>query len=146
MFGVVEDDFYGLVGRIVLVAALLEDRPYVLYGQLAIKPPDKLVTALDSVTNLDKLAGAPDTQLISESRKLLHRFWPDYREEAEAFFATPDDIEVFAYSANNRAASGDGARHARRTLKGKTPDRVMSIEEGQQFIRDLARRWLDSLS
>lgn len=34
MSGAVDEDFFGLVGRIVLVAALLEKRLYVLYSQL----------------------------------------------------------------------------------------------------------------
>jgi hypothetical protein len=85
MFGAVDDDFYGLVGRIALVAALLEDRLYVLYGQLALKPQDEPATAHEIATTLDRLAGAPGTQLVGECRKLLHRFWPDYRDEAEVF-------------------------------------------------------------
>lgn len=55
-----------------------------------------------------------------------------------------DDHDVFGYSANHPDASGSGARHARRPPTAP-PGRVMSIEEGQQFIRDLARRWLGSL-
>jgi hypothetical protein len=57
-----------------------------------------------------------------------------------------DDLNVFGYTANNPAASGDDARHARRKLKGAIPNRTMTIEEGQAFIRDLARLWLDSLT
>jgi len=57
---------------------------------------------------------------------------------------TADDHEVFGYSANHPDASGTDARHARRPPT-TLPSRVMSIEEGQQFIRDLAHRWLDSL-
>ena len=57
---------------------------------------------------------------------------------------TADDHDVFGYSANHPDASGTDARHARRPST-TSPSRVMSIEEGQQFIRDLARRWLDSL-
>jgi hypothetical protein len=85
MFGAVEDDFYGLVGRITLVSALLEDRLYVLYCQLARRPPDELATTTDTAANLSNLAGKPGTVIINESRKLLHRFWPDRRDEAEAF-------------------------------------------------------------
>lgn len=58
---------------------------------------------------------------------------------------TADDHDVFGYSANHPDASGTDARHARRPPT-TPPGRVMSIEDGQQFIRDLARRWLDSLS
>lgn len=35
MFGAHGEDFYGLIGRIALAAALLEDRLHVLYGALA---------------------------------------------------------------------------------------------------------------
>lgn len=59
-------------------------------------------------------------------------------------WVTAEDHDVFGYSANHPDASGSGARHARRPPT-TPPGRVMSIEEGQRFIRDLARRWLDSL-
>lgn len=60
-------------------------------------------------------------------------------------WVTDDDLDVFGYSANHPDASGVDARHARRPPGGKVPNRIMSIEQGQQLIRDLARRWLDSL-
>jgi hypothetical protein len=60
-------------------------------------------------------------------------------------WVTDDDLDEFGYSANHPDASGADARHARRPPGGKIPNRTMSIEEGQQFIRDLARQWLDSL-
>ena len=58
---------------------------------------------------------------------------------------TADDHDVSGYSANHPDATGTDARHARRPPT-TPPSRVMLIEDGQQFIRDLARRWLDSLS
>jgi hypothetical protein len=60
-------------------------------------------------------------------------------------WVTDDDLVNFGYAANEPSASGPGARHARRPPPKKLPTRILSIEEGQQFIRDLARRWLDSL-
>jgi hypothetical protein len=59
-------------------------------------------------------------------------------------WVTADDLDAFGYSANHPDASGADARHARRPPT-TPPSRVMSIEEGQQFIRDLARQWLNSL-
>lgn len=41
MFGEVHEDFYGLVGRVALVAALLEDRLHVLFCALALAPQDR---------------------------------------------------------------------------------------------------------
>lgn len=60
-------------------------------------------------------------------------------------WVTEDNLDEFGYSANDPDASGADARHARRPLGGKIPNRILSIEEGQQFIRHLACRWLDSL-
>ncbi|GLW90155.1 hypothetical protein [Actinokineospora globicatena] len=57
---------------------------------------------------------------------------------------TADDFDVFGYSANHPDASGPAARHARRP-PGTPPPWTMSIEQGQQFIRNLTREWLDSL-
>jgi hypothetical protein len=57
---------------------------------------------------------------------------------------TPDESKEFGYAANQPAASGHAARHARRPPT-TPPNRIWSIEEGQHFIRNLARRWLDSL-
>jgi hypothetical protein len=61
-------------------------------------------------------------------------------------WVTEDDIVNFGHAANEPSASGSAARHARRRPWNKQPTRILSIEEGRQFIRDLARRWLDSLS
>jgi hypothetical protein len=60
-------------------------------------------------------------------------------------WVTADELDEFGYAANNPAASGTQARHARRPPGGTVPRRVMSIADGEQFIRDLARRWFDSL-
>jgi hypothetical protein len=60
-------------------------------------------------------------------------------------WVTDDELNEFGYSANHPDAGGADARHARRPSGGRVPNRILSIEEGQQFIRDLARRWLDSL-
>jgi hypothetical protein len=60
-------------------------------------------------------------------------------------WVTADDLDVFGYSANHPDASGVDARHARRR-QTTASGRVMSIDEGQQFIRDLSCQWLSSLS
>lgn len=57
---------------------------------------------------------------------------------------TATAFDEFGYAANEPTASGDAARHARRPPKSP-PARIMTIEEGRQFIRDLIWRWLDSL-
>ena len=59
-------------------------------------------------------------------------------------WVTDTEFDEFGYAANEPQASGDDARHARRPPK-TPPARIMTIEEGRQFIRDLARHWLDSL-
>jgi hypothetical protein len=59
-------------------------------------------------------------------------------------WVTDTELDEFGYAANNPPASGDAARHARRPPT-TAPARIMTIEEGQQLIRDLARQWLNSL-
>jgi len=71
MFGAVGDDFYGIVGRIVLVAALLEDRLHVLFCALANAPQDRL-------------AGDAGTRLIRECRERLDNFPGERRDEVTA--------------------------------------------------------------
>jgi hypothetical protein len=58
-------------------------------------------------------------------------------------WTTKLELSRFTGSANHPDASGAGARHARQS--GGPPSNAMALGEGQQFIRDLARRWLDSL-
>ncbi len=58
MFGGVDDDFYGLVGRIAVVAAPLEDRLHVLYGALAFSAESEK-------------AGEPGTEVITACRRRL---------------------------------------------------------------------------
>ena len=59
-------------------------------------------------------------------------------------WVTAAEFDEFGYAANEPQASGGDARHARRPPK-TPPARIMTIEEGRQFIRDLALHWLDSL-
>lgn len=72
MFGDVPEDFYGLVGRVALVAALLEDRLHVLFCALAHAPQDCM-------------AGLPGTVLIDECRVRLDGVRAERRDEAAAF-------------------------------------------------------------
>lgn len=74
MFGAVDEDFYGLVGRVALVAALLEDRLHVLFCALSFAPQDRL-------------AGETGTTLIKECTKRLDRFPAERRGEAAALLA-----------------------------------------------------------
>ncbi len=74
MFGAVDEDFYGLVGRVALVASLLEDRLHVLFCALASAPQDRL-------------AGVAGTMLIKACRERLHRFPAERSVEASAFLA-----------------------------------------------------------
>ena len=57
---------------------------------------------------------------------------------------TSDDFVAFRYSANHPDASGSQARHARHSPT-TPPDQIMSLDDGQRWIRDLARKWLASL-
>jgi uncharacterized protein YbdZ (MbtH family) len=75
MFGSVDEDFYGLVGRITMVATLLEDRLHVLFGALA-------------GTEQDYLAGKPGTMLIAECCNRLQRFPVQRRAEAAEFLGS----------------------------------------------------------
>ena len=60
MFGAVGEDFYGLVGRVALVATLLENRLHVLFCALASAPQDCL-------------AGVAGTTFIKECSERLDR-------------------------------------------------------------------------
>jgi len=53
-------------------------------------------------------------------------------------------LSDFTGSANLQGASGSKARHARPT--GTAPRNVLSLAEGEAFIRRLVNRWVDSLS
>ena len=68
----------------------------------------------------------------SGQKGLLDRGW-----------TTKVELSRFTGSANHPDASDVEARHARQA--GGPPSNAMTLGEGQQFIRDLARRWLDSL-
>lgn len=76
MFGEVPEGFYGLVGRIALLAALLEDRLHVLFCVLDQAPQDRL-------------AGESRTKLIKECRGRIdsvrdERQWREFLNRAEA--------------------------------------------------------------
>ncbi len=71
-FGDVPESFYGLVGRVALLAALLEDRLHVLF------------CALDGAAQ-ERLAGVPGTKLIEECRNRLHGFREEHRADVEDF-------------------------------------------------------------
>ncbi len=60
-------------------------------------------------------------------------------------WVTETEWDEFGYAANNPAASGDAARHSRRPPTAP-PDHILTVEEGRQFIRTLAQRWLRSLT
>lgn len=68
-FGGVPEDFYGVVGRVVMLSALLENRLHVL------------LSALDS-DQADRLAGQSGTVLIGELRRRLHRYPEEHRVAA----------------------------------------------------------------
>jgi hypothetical protein len=73
-FGDVPEFFYGLLGRIAMLSALLEDRLHVLSGVLAQAPQECL-------------AGKPGTALISACRKHLDGFGEGHRAAAEDYLA-----------------------------------------------------------
>jgi len=72
MFGNVPEHFYGLVGRIALLAGLLEDRLHVLF------------CVLENASQ-DQLAGEPGTELIKECQRRMDRIPDSYRDDAEEF-------------------------------------------------------------
>jgi hypothetical protein len=78
MFGPVPEDFYSLVGRIALVAALLENRLHVLLCALASEPEEKR-------------AGEPGTKLIRACRRHVDAWPTDRQSEARAVL---DDAEA----------------------------------------------------
>jgi hypothetical protein len=55
-----------------------------------------------------------------------------------------NEFDDFGYAANEPLASGDDARHARRPPRNP-PANIMTLEQGQELIRRLARNWLNSL-
>lgn len=71
MFGPVPEDFYGLVGRVAMVAALLEDRLHVLFCGLA-------------GASQNRMAGESGTTLVKECRARLRRFPSDRRDGVRA--------------------------------------------------------------
>lgn len=85
MFGPVDDDFYGIVGRIVMVAAILEDRLYVLYCQLSLQGTHGPTAISTSMDRAQTLGGAPGSEIIRECRTLLKKFHPEYHASVEAF-------------------------------------------------------------
>lgn len=59
-------------------------------------------------------------------------------------WTTKPQLSAFTGSADHHAVSGiHGARHARQSVG--PPKNTMTLDEAQQFIRHLARKWLDSL-
>jgi hypothetical protein len=59
-------------------------------------------------------------------------------------WTTKADLSAFTGSADHHRVAGiHEARHAR--MSGDLPKRTMSREEAQVYIRDLARKWRDSL-
>lgn len=59
-------------------------------------------------------------------------------------WTTKEQLSAFTGSADHHMVSGiHEARHARQS--GGPPKKTMTPAEARQFIRDLARRWLDSL-
>ncbi len=62
MFGAIGEDFYGLVGRIVLVSALLENRLHVLFCALASAPEEER-------------AGEPGTELAKAPVEITSTGW-----------------------------------------------------------------------
>ena len=59
-------------------------------------------------------------------------------------WTTKPELSAFTGTANHHLASGiHEGRHARQ--KGPAPTRTMTVDEAQTFIRNLTRRWLESL-
>ena len=93
------------------------------------------------------LIGSGDTLGWDTLRKVMEIVKTDVGGKAALIatgWVTTTEFDEFGYAANEPQASGDDARHARRPPK-TPPARIVTIEEGRQFIRDLARHWLDSL-
>jgi hypothetical protein len=125
------------------------DPPAPKYIQLATRHPDvaEALTILGKQAPLDwfdlyKLyeivrdnvdPSSPGQSRKGNRKKLLDTGW-----------ATDPDLRAFTGSANHQLASGDAARHAREP--GSAPTRIMSLEEGAQFIRDLVSHWLSSFT
>jgi hypothetical protein len=57
--------------------------------------------------------------------------------------ADPEEIDRFTETANNYAAVGDAARHAR--LGVQPPENPMTIGRAEDFVRSLLSQWLASL-
>lgn len=113
MFGDVDDEFYGLVGRIALLATLLENRLHVLYGGLTAAPEAEL-------------AGKSGTKIITECERHIDRFADDRRGEAAIF------LNAAKMALNQRHAvvhslwqfADDGRQRAWRTVRKSHQERV----------------------
>jgi hypothetical protein len=121
-------------------------RPAVEYAQLADKHPD----VKDALAILGK-PGRPNWVDLYKVFEIVRdnvdstRLGKGDKEKklVDTGWVTRPDLKTFGTSANHQLASGDDARHAR--MPG-APKRVMSLEEGTQFIRDLVGRWLSELT
>lgn len=75
------------------------------------------------------------TKAVGGKKALIDAGWTSRRR-----------LKAFGVSAHHPEVSGKDALHAR--LRGGTPDKTksMTIEEAWDWLRDIARRWMESLS
>lgn len=111
MFGAIGEDFYGLVGRIVLVSALLENRLHVLFCALASAPEEER-------------AGEPGTELAKACRDYLDRMAVERRPEALDVLAGAES----ALRRRNEVSDSREIRGWRQVPKRRRMDPARAVE------------------
>jgi hypothetical protein len=159
MHAVVSDEFH-FREHVVVVAGVAEARlgslaaAAVVDGEAPVAPapqgPDQLARAAansdaDELLALIGNAGALGWDVLWKAYEIIRAAVGGTKALIHTGWVTQDDLDNFGYAANQPSASGPDARHARRLPPKRLPTHILPIEEGQQFIRDLARQWLDSL-
>lgn len=114
MCGIHDEDFYGLVGRIALIAALLEDRLHVLYCSLAQVPQETR-------------SGESGSALVKLCQARVERFPHEQQDKAvEVLRAASAALSrrhevVHSLWPGSAESEGRGWRPARRPPEGRAP-------------------------
>jgi hypothetical protein len=130
-------------------------RPQILINGEPVPNPDPLGPPIAALAEGHPIV-AEVLDLIGTSDQLgwvdLYKVYEIIRDEAGRIgevaskgWASRLEQSAFTASANRKDVSGDAARHARSTSP-EPPKQVMTLHEGQHFIRRLARVWLESLT
>ena len=96
---------------------------------------DELLALIDN-------AGALGWDVLWKEYEIIRSAVGGTKALIDTEWVTHDDLDNLGCAADQRSASGPAACSL---PPKKLPTHILSIEEGQQFIRGLTRQWLDSL-